>query len=215
LHFATEYSQIINDYGPAIKQWSMRYEAYHSYFKRIALKSNNFKNVSKMLATRYQLKNIYQLSSMRQMEDFDQSMHIQKVENNYFNDAMKQVLLNHFGNIDISQDLLQCNKFYHEKREYRRSNVYIIDLIDTNETPKFIQILYILKKSNKWWLMVDELETMGYNEKLCAWQISSIDHFSMIDPHNMKYFSKGLDIYELNNSSFVCFTARFTLYQSV
>ena len=53
LHFCTEYDQVINYYSPAIKQWSIRYEAFHSYFKRISLRSNNYKNIPKMLATRY------------------------------------------------------------------------------------------------------------------------------------------------------------------
>ncbi|CAF1523309.1 unnamed protein product, partial [Adineta steineri] len=27
VHYCTEYDQVISDYGPAIKQWSMRYES--------------------------------------------------------------------------------------------------------------------------------------------------------------------------------------------
>jgi hypothetical protein len=212
LHYATEYAQVISDYGPAIKQWAMRYEAYHAYYKKIVLRSNNYKNISKMLATRFQLKNIYRLSRLTHLKSFDRAIKIQKVENNYFNNAMKQILINHFGSINFSQDLLQCKKFYHENVEYCRSSVYIIDLMHINETPKFIQVIYILKKSNKWWLLVDELKTICYHEKLCAWEITSMNHFSMLDPHDLKYYFKGLDIYELNNSSFVSFTARLTLY---
>jgi hypothetical protein len=212
LHFCTEYEQVINDYGPAIKQWSMRYEAYHSYFKKIALKSNNYKNMSKMLATRYQLKKIYLLSRLIHLKSFDQAIKIQKVENNYFSDLMKQIIRDHFGNINFSKDLFQCKKFYHENVEYCRSAVYIFDLTETNETPKFFQIVNILKTTQKWWLLVDKLQTICYNEKLCAWEITSMNHFSILDPYYLKYYFKGLDIYELDNSSFVSFTARLTLY---
>jgi hypothetical protein len=213
LHFITEYSQMIDDYGPAIKQWSMRYEACHAYYKKITLRSNNYKNISKMLASRYQLRNIFKYSRMNyELRNFDQVIKVQKVENNIFNNSMKQILVSHFGNINFSQDLMQCSRFYHDNKEYNRSCVYIVDLIESTEIPKFAQILYILKKSNKWWLLLDELQTMCYDEKICAWEIRSTNHFSMVDPNNLKYYYKGLDIYHINNSSFVTYTSRLTIH---
>jgi len=212
VHFCTEYYQIINDYGPVIKQWSMRFESYHSYFKKIGLRSNNYKNMSRMLCTRYKLKQIFTLSRLTQLCSFDQAVGIKKVKNNCFNDLMKQALINHFGRIDFIKDLLQCNKFHHENVEYCRSGIYIIDLMNTNETPKFIQVVNIVKMTNKWWLLVDMLNTICYNEKLCAWEIKSISDYSIVDPYNLKRYYKGLDVYELDNSSFISFIARFTSY---
>lgn len=147
LHFITEYPQMIDDYCPAIKQWSMRYEAYHAYYKKVTLRSNNYKNISKMLATRYQLRNIFKYSRMNyELRNFDQVIKVQKVENNIFNNSMKQILISHFGNINFSQDLMQCSKFYHDNKEYNRLCVYIVDLVESTEIPKFAQIIYILKK---------------------------------------------------------------------
>ena len=34
IHFVAEYAQIIEDYGPSIRYWCIRYEGRHSYFKR-------------------------------------------------------------------------------------------------------------------------------------------------------------------------------------
>jgi hypothetical protein len=47
---------------------------------------------------------------------------------------------------------------------------------------------------------------------LCAWEIKSMDKFDILDPYSMKYYLKGLDIYEIDNSTFVTFTARLTLH---
>ena len=149
---------------------------------------------------------------MSQLQTFDQAIKLQKVKNKCFNNSMKQTLFDHFGYIDFAKDLFQCNKFYHENVEYCRSGVYIIDLMNTNEIPRFFQIVSILKMNYKWWLLVDMLETICYDEKLCAWEIKSIGDFSILDPDRLKYYYKGLDIYELDNSSFISFTARFTLY---
>ena len=41
-------------YGPLVRHWTMRYEAKHSYFKRIAQSMGNFINISYSLAMRHQ-----------------------------------------------------------------------------------------------------------------------------------------------------------------
>jgi hypothetical protein len=210
VHFAAEYGQIIDDYGPAVKNWCLRYEACHAYFKKVALRSNNFKNPGKMLATRYQLKQSFTLSRSLQFSSPDEAIGIKKVQEPYFNNSMRQLLVNHFGDIDFSKDLSQCNIFWHENVEYDRSSVYIIGLTDVDERPVLIQIFRILRMGQKWWLLVDMLETISYHNSLCAWEIRSTDAFSLIDPYTLKYWHKAMDVYELNNSSYVSFSARLT-----
>ncbi|CAF1441539.1 unnamed protein product [Adineta ricciae] len=212
VHFCTEYDQVINDYGPAIKQWSMRYESYHYYFKKIALRSNNYKNTPKSLATRYRLKQAFSNFRMTQLNHSDQAIRIQKVKNNLFSNEMKYVIINHFGNIDMSKDLVQCQKFRHENVEYCRFGIYIISLANLTEAPEFVQVINVIKLTHKWWLLVDVLTTVGYDDKLCAWEIRSMDQFRILDPYSMKYYLKGLDVYEIDNSTFVTFTARLTSY---
>ncbi|CAF1502731.1 unnamed protein product [Adineta ricciae] len=212
VHFCTEYDQVINDYGPAIKQWSMRYESYHYYFKKVALRSNNYKNTPKMLATRYRLKQAFSSFRMTQLNHSDQAIRIQKVKNNLFSNEMKYAIINHFGNIDLSKDLVQCQKFRHENVEYCRFGIYIISLMNFTEAPEFVQVMNVIKLTHKWWLLVDVLTTAGYDDKLCAWEIKSMDKFRILDPNSMKYYLKGLDVYEIDNSTFVTFTARLTSY---
>ena len=40
--------------GPLSRAWCMRYEGKHSFFRRTATLSHNFKNVEKTLASRHQ-----------------------------------------------------------------------------------------------------------------------------------------------------------------
>ncbi|CAF4703100.1 unnamed protein product [Rotaria magnacalcarata] len=58
-HFIREYERMIHDFGPSIKYWCFRYEAGHAYFKKIAMRTNNFKNTPKMLVTHYRLKQCF------------------------------------------------------------------------------------------------------------------------------------------------------------
>ncbi|CAF2816932.1 unnamed protein product [Rotaria sp. Silwood2] len=212
LHFVREYERITHDYGPAIKQWCFRYEACHLYFKKITIRTNNFKNTPKMLVTRYRLKQCFKFASLSRIKTFDYAVGIKKIRSTCFNMSMKNVLLNHFGRIDLDEDLNQCKKLIHENIEYSRSAVYVINIKPFNEQPIFAQIISIIKMEEKWWLLADMLDTISYDEELFAWEIISVDRYCILDPCQLKYYYKGLDIYHVNNSSFVSFITRLTSY---
>jgi hypothetical protein len=212
VHFIREYGQTIHDYGPATRLWCFRYEAFHAYFKKLSTRTNNFKNTPKMLATHFLLKQCYKSIRLSQMTSVFYSVGIKKIQNFSLNMLMKNILLNHFGRLDFENDLLQCNKLIHADTEYCRSAVYVIKLRNDNEQPIFAQIDFIIKLNEKWWLLVDILNTILYNENLFAWEVKSVDRYSILDPCQLKYFHKGLDIYHVKDSSFVSFTGRLTLY---
>jgi hypothetical protein len=52
-HYMIHFPKIITQFGPPIRYSCMRFEAKHRYFKRLATKQN-FLNLSKSLASRYQ-----------------------------------------------------------------------------------------------------------------------------------------------------------------
>ncbi|CAF1511712.1 unnamed protein product [Adineta steineri] len=134
---------------PPLRQWCIRYEAQHAYFKKITIKSNNFKNVPKMLATRYSLKQIYKLSRLPHLRMSNYAVRIQKIEISAFNKQMKELLLNHFGDINLNKDIVQCSKLCYDNIEYCRFTVHIIGLLNINEQPIFGQIIRILKANEK------------------------------------------------------------------
>lgn len=50
----------IHRFGPLVRHWTMRYEAKHSYFKKLAQNVGNFINIPWTLAMRHQLWQCYQ-----------------------------------------------------------------------------------------------------------------------------------------------------------
>ena len=213
-HFIREYKQMINDFGPAIRQWCFRYEANHLYFKKISVRTNNFKNIPKMLVTRYHLKQCLTFGHLSRLQSSQYPVGMKKVRNICLDLSMKDVLLRHFDHIDFDNDLYQCNALFHDNVEYRQCGVYVVDLKPSHEQPIFAQIIMIVKKNEKWWLLFDVLDTISYDEKLSAWQIEYVARYSMIDPNDLVYYHKGLDIYMVKNLSFVSFISRLTLQQS-
>lgn len=53
-HFLEHYPQLICEFGPLVALWTMRFEAKHSFFKRVVRHTSCFKNVMLSLAERHQ-----------------------------------------------------------------------------------------------------------------------------------------------------------------
>ena len=48
------YDTILFRYGPLVRQWTMRYEAKHNYFKSLARSIGNYINIAWTVALRHQ-----------------------------------------------------------------------------------------------------------------------------------------------------------------
>jgi len=131
----------------------------------------------------------------------------------YFDDNTRQLLFNHFGYIDLMKDLFQCSALRHNNIEYHQSSVYVIDWPDIEDKPMFMQIIRIVRMSQKWWLLVDKLMAMNYHDLLCAWEIQTTNSLLLLDPNNLTYHHKAMDVYEVNNSSFVFLSSKLTSWQ--
>lgn len=62
-HFVEHYPQLIRCFGPLVELWTMRFEAKHSFFKKVAHDVRNFKNILLTLASKHQLMMAHYLSS--------------------------------------------------------------------------------------------------------------------------------------------------------
>lgn len=60
-HFLEHYPYLIRKFGPLVALWTMRFEAKHSFFKRVARNIRCFKNVLLSLSQRHQYQIAYHL----------------------------------------------------------------------------------------------------------------------------------------------------------
>ncbi|CAF1430455.1 unnamed protein product [Adineta steineri] len=165
-----------------------------------------------MLVTRYHLKQCLTFDHLTRLQSSQYPVGMRKVRKNCFDIQMKDILLKHFNHIDFDTDLYQWNILVHNNVEYRRCGVYVVDLKPSHEQPIFAQVIMIIKKKEKWWLLADILNTICCDENLSAWQIQSTTRYSLIDSNDLTYYHKGLDIYIVNNLSFISFISRLTLH---
>ena len=160
IHFISEYASTVHDYGPLKRQWCFRYEAAHAYFKKVAVQSNNSKNVPKMLATRFVFKSC--MRSLRSWSSNDASSPIgmRKLSDRSLNEKIKRVLLRHSGTNDFIDGLVECRKLICQNMEYVISAIYIVGLAAIDDQPLFGQLCFIVKRNEKWWLVIERLETI-------------------------------------------------------
>lgn len=74
-HFLVHYPELILQFGPLIRLWTLRFESKHTYFKECARKLHNFKNLCSTLATRHQLLQAYLASGFL----FPNSVNVERI----------------------------------------------------------------------------------------------------------------------------------------
>ncbi|KAL2082779.1 hypothetical protein ACEWY4_022597 [Coilia grayii] len=76
-HYLEHYPNLIRCFGPLADLWTMRFEAKHSYFKRVVHDTRNFKNPLKTLASRHQSMIAFALDSQH---FFKAPLHVEKLK---------------------------------------------------------------------------------------------------------------------------------------
>ncbi|CAF0953336.1 unnamed protein product [Didymodactylos carnosus] len=200
IHFVTEYGTVIDQCGPAVRYWCMRYEGKHAYFKKIALHANNFKNMPKTLAQRHQLRHCLLLSQCQFLKSYNHVSGVKKIEIHQLSQAVKTLLGEKYGlQLQLSvEQMQQCSKLNYNHLLYQQATIYVHNLLHVEETPVFFQIVHILKINQQWTLVVDQLITIGYDENLCCYELKSDNLFTTVLPQELKYYHKGLDLYEIS-----------------
>ncbi|CAM4933777.1 unnamed protein product [Rotaria socialis] len=100
VHFITDYAKQIEMNGPAIRHWCMRFESKHQVFKRLAVKSNNFKNILYTLSKRNQLQQCLLLSSSNYYTIKNEAYSLSEREFHTLSADIRVLLQKHVGSFD-------------------------------------------------------------------------------------------------------------------
>ncbi|CAF1349052.1 unnamed protein product [Rotaria sordida] len=212
IHYVTEYPKIIEENGPPVRFWCMRYEGAHLYFKQIALQSNNFKNIPKTLAQRQQLRQCLLLSNCQFLKTSEEARGVKQIHMHQIDFKIRTLLIQRFGQqlAQFDQTLLRFSELIYNHIIYKQYAVYVYDLQHVEDIPLFFRIHYIFKYNQQWIFIVDFLNTDGFSTKLWSYKVSSCDRLGIVSPNDLKYFHKGLDLYEVDHLHLVNLTSRLT-----
>jgi hypothetical protein len=212
VHFITDYAKQIEMNGPAIRHWCMRFESKHQIFKQLAVKSNNFKNIIYTLTKRHQLHQCFLLSSLNYYNIDDEGYSRTERDLYVLPADVRKLLCNTTGILDSTETKIveyQRLKFNHII--FIKNSVFVNNLLHEEEVPSFFHLMFILKIGDDWLLVVEQLQTIAFNESLWSYELEHTHLLSIKHPNELiRILPKGLDIYEVNKKSFVNVLSRLT-----
>lgn len=165
MHYLIHYAQQISNFGPLTTCSSIRFESKHSYFKTIARKTSNMKNLALTLAQRHQLLQCYYRQSSSFLEDTNITstggniVDIGRLEENA-KSAIQTVL-------GPQQEIYRASSATVSSITYNEMSVVV-----TGYEDYFLQfglICGIFLKSGKVFLLVSHLKTCYYSEHFHAY----------------------------------------------
>ncbi|KAH8035674.1 hypothetical protein HPB51_007918 [Rhipicephalus microplus] len=187
LHFLLHYPKYILKYGPPRRYWGMRFEAKHSYFKSIASKTKNFKNICLTLATRHQLLQAYELSGNMLNSDLETT----RAKQLNLGDLPEQQQLA-LRKVSEEEFISTATTASVSGYCYRTGDTFVHSVQDGE--PQFMQIKRVLVVSGSLVLLCKPLETLQCSEHRSSYIVKPSAALVVIIPDHKQGFYP-LDLY--------------------
>lgn len=180
-HFVEHYPHLIRCFGPLVELWTMRFEAKHSFFKKVVHDVHNFKNILLTLATKHQLMMAHYLSGPSL---FSPSLSVQNI---------KTVST---CSLDIPQRNVVKNKYPHLQMLSLASDVHmygtlfsegmILSAGECSGLPEFFKPVTVLvhSSSNKVSFLCRKLSSW-YIEHLWCYEVSETTDIDILEPEDL------------------------------
>lgn len=147
-HYLVHYARLIQANGPLRPLWCMRFEAKHQYFKKLAAKLHNFKNIAKSFASRHQMKQCWELSSVDILKQEPSSVGGNPVQyGKLTRDLQNAIQTSIIGSsyIDENETVWQLTSCTHDHVQYRAGNILVLDIVHSEDIPVFLKITHCIK----------------------------------------------------------------------
>ena len=176
-------TQMLN-FGPVIRCWCMRFEGKHAYFKDLAKKIRNFKNIPYSLATRNQQ---MESANFIQIGDNQPDMHPWSKEDirfgnytvlrgNHAVDAESYISRFYDIHLDLHvQSIFQCNQIEIYGTKYKPGlNNFLLFSLDDAGFPLFgcLKKIWFIEDNGCYFVM-EVFNTINFNENLNAFKIEA------------------------------------------
>ncbi|XP_036150185.1 uncharacterized protein LOC118648076 isoform X1 [Monomorium pharaonis] len=120
-HYLSHYPYLIDQFGPLIKVWTLRFESKHTYFKRVIRNIKNFINVTQSLSIKHERLQclLRSGSDMRNLVDVH--------EPTIFNEELySDAIRNAIRCANIKFDIFECDKIIFKGTLYKIGNAVVI-----------------------------------------------------------------------------------------
>ena len=155
-HFMIHYPTCLEQVGPLIHVWCMRYEAKHDYFCKVADTVRNFKNICKTVAKRHQITQMYHMNTEKPLEVLEVGPGSSTSLANLTAGCV-ELLIGRLPHVDLLSEVFDvtwvriCGSIY---------KLLQVMCYDVNEVPLFGQIQHLVVFKNKVYFVLKVLQTL-------------------------------------------------------
>lgn len=184
-HYLEHYPDLIRKFGPLFEFWTIRFEAKHSFFKKVVHHTGNFKNILHTLATRHQLMLSYYLEMPSVFKPSIETGKVSVVSVCILDAAIREAVLNRFSGLD---SVSLTSIAYIKGTKYSKGMVLSVG--HTCGLPDFGRVLEICVVDGSM-LFILELFAVGFVEHLRCYQLARRDRAAtvVVEPDDLNDYT--------------------------
>lgn len=207
VHYLLHYPRLILEFGAPRSNWCMRYESKHLYFKKVAQVMNNFKNVCYSLAKRNQLRQCWEWNTSTQFETDTVPHTTTKINAEELPEHVLTYLRNLQTVLTDEDELWMTKALLVDTVRYCIGDFLIIDLLEGEQIPLFVQVLKILHFRSSWFLVAKIFATVAFSSHLHAYHVEETDDTVILKPGDEIDFHP-LDCYQCSGNDYIALLHR-------
>ncbi|KAM7313527.1 uncharacterized protein ISCGN_003389 [Ixodes scapularis] len=183
LHYLIHYARMIREVGPLQQFWSMRFEAKHQYFKTLASRIKNFRNITLTLSKRHQLMQSHQLKELS-LDAQLMAPSGKPVDQSALPPSVQDVL---------PLNARQVSHAAIDHREYRCGDILVKAAQDVE--PEFCGVEALYVASGKLFILVELLTNEGFDRHKFCHRVGKSGHLKLVDADDDQTLHCALDLY--------------------
>lgn len=173
-NFLEHYPELIQAFGPLVAMWTMRFEAKHSFFKRVVQHTHSFRNILLSLAVKHQLLMAFHFYHSENFKPSLSVSHVSNVNLDLLRDDVQEAVRKQFPN-ETSIVLANTVSCYGTK--YCKG--MILAHGSTAGLPDFVQIHQLMVVNNSVGFIV-KTRRAWYDEHLRSFELDAPGHVKVL-----------------------------------
>ena len=192
-HNLTHYPRVIKYLGPMYHNWVMRCEAKHSDLKKAASAAGNFKNISRTLAVRHQMKQAERFFACRGVEGdcFPECVvgRVQRVTLGEINHGSKISAL--LGNYGLYREIFRTEAITVNSVCFRTGDILVFGQDGNDDIfPTFCQVyLIFVTDSRDYFLVCMEMCTLVESHHYQAYEVLLLDKLTVVNADSIAHLA--------------------------
>ncbi|CAN7988318.1 unnamed protein product [Ixodes hexagonus] len=183
MHYLVHYARLIRELGPLSQFWSMRFEPKHQYFKSLASRIKNFRNITLTLSTRHQLMQSHQLKEFSFDSDLVTSSG-KPVEQSALPPCAQEVL---------PLSARQVSRASLDHRDYRCGTVLVKPSQDAE--PHFCRVEALYVAERKLFTLIELLMNEGFDRHRFCYHVRKSSELKLVKAEEDDTLHCALDLY--------------------